>query len=42
MVLAIKIVSILASLIGAILISDLVKVKPAPVKVRVDSDKKNC
>lgn len=27
--------------VGAILISDLVKVKPAPVKVRVDFDKKN-
>ncbi len=27
--------------IGVILISGLVKVKPAPIKVRVDSDTKN-
>ena len=40
MVLAIKIVSIIASLIGAILISDLVKVKRVPIKVRSDSDRK--
>ena len=40
MVLAIKIISILASLIGAFLISDLVKVKRVPIKVRVDSDRR--
>lgn len=39
MTLAIKIISILASIIGAILISNLVRVKRVPIKVRVDSDK---
>ena len=30
----------IAFFIGAFLISDLVKVKPAPIKVRVDQDRK--